>query len=109
MLVVANFEVRTDCSVVNDELVFRIAHPSGLYRARIQNIRRADFSEPFLLAVHVYFDVESLDVAREVANDHLADLLNNLTLVTSSEFHRHRIRSIVEATPGLGMRSVLMW
>ena len=43
MRVAANYEIRSDCSVVEDGQVLRIRHPRGLYNARIQNIP-SDFS-----------------------------------------------------------------
>jgi hypothetical protein len=109
MKLVANYEVKAECSVVADDLVLRIAHPKGLYRARLQNIPRSVYTVPFLLSLHLYFDAPALHEAREVADGHLADCLNMLAFTTGSEFRRHRIRQIVDATPGLGMRSILMW
>ena len=41
---------------MSNDLVLRIKHPGGLYRARIQNIPRSDYTTPFLLSVHLYFD-----------------------------------------------------
>jgi len=107
---VANYEIKTECSVVADDLVLRIKHPKGLYRARIQNIPRAVYTTPFLLSLHLYFDAPSLDEAREIADSVLADCLNMLSFTTGSTFRRHRIRQIVDATPGItGMRSLFMW
>ncbi len=47
---VANYEIKTENSVVADDLVLRIKHPKGLYRARIQNIPRTVYTTPFLLS-----------------------------------------------------------
>lgn len=109
MKVVANYEVKTECSVVTDELVLRIQHPKGLYRARIQNIPRSVYTTPFLLSLHLYFDAPTVDEAQEVADSLLVDCLNMLAFTTGSRFQRHRIRQIVDATPGQAMRRVLMW
>jgi hypothetical protein len=107
---VANYEIRSECSVVADDLVLRIKHPKGLYRARIQNIPRAVYTNPFLLSLHLYFDAPGLDEAREIAESVLADCLNILAFTTGTTFRRHRIRQIVDATTGItGMRSLLMW
>lgn len=108
---VANYEIKTECSVVADDLVLRIKHPKGLYRARIQNIPRPVYTTPFLLSLHLYFDAPTLDEARDIADGFLADCLNMLAFTTGSRFRRHRIRQIVDATPpGItGMRSLLMW
>lgn len=107
---VANYEIKTECSVVADDLVLGIKHPKGLYRARIQNIPRPDYTTPFLLSLHLYFSAPTLDEAQDIADGFLADCLNMLAFTTGSAFRRHRIRQIVDATPGLtGIRSLLMW
>lgn len=107
---VANYEIKAECSVVADDLVLRIQHPKGLYRARIQNIPRPVYTTPFLLSLHLYFRASTLDEARDIADDRLADCLNMLAFTTGSRFRRHRIRQIVDATPGItGMRSLLIW
>ncbi len=107
---VANYEIKAECSVVADGLLLRIRHPKGLYRARIQNIPRSVYTTPFLLSLHLYFDAPNLDEAQDIAEDFMADCLNMLAFTTGSRFRRHRIRQIVDATPGItGMRSLHMW
>ena len=83
----------------------RITHPKKLYRARIQNIVRQDYTTPFLLSLHLYFDAPTLNDAQDIAKEYLADCLNMLTFSTGLKFWQHRIRQIVDATPGItGMR-----
>ncbi len=107
---VANFEINSECSVVHDDQVLRIVHPTGLYRARIQNIKRQDFANHFRLSLHLYFDAPNLNESRAIANTLLAECLNMLAFTTGSKFEHHRIRQIVDATPGIeGMRDVLLW
>lgn len=108
---VANYEIKTECSAVADDLVLKIKHPKGLYRARIQNIPRGVYTTPFLMSLHLYFDAPALDGALVIADDFLVDCLNMLAFTTGCAFRRHRIRQIVESTrPELSqMRSVLMW
>jgi hypothetical protein len=109
MKLVANYEIKTECSTVTDELVLRIQHPKGLYRARIQNIPRSVYTTPFLLSLHLYFEAPSIEEAQDVADSLLVDCLNMLAFTTGSRYQRHRIRQIVDATPGKAMRRVLMW
>jgi hypothetical protein len=110
MRVAANYEIRSDCSIVEDGQVLRIRHARGLYNARIQNIPRSGFDRPFLLSLHIYFEAPRLEEAKEIGEDLLADCLNMLAFATGAGLRQHRIRQIVDATPGLtGMRSVLMW
>ncbi|MCX7176421.1 MAG: hypothetical protein NT159_21355 [Proteobacteria bacterium] len=109
MEVVANFEVKSECSVVADDLRLEIKHPQGLYRALIKNIQRNDYSTPFLLALHIYFDSPDLDGAKEIAEERLADCLNMLAFTVGSGFSRHRIRQIVDCTEDTGMRDVRFW
>lgn len=108
---VANYEIKTECSVIADDLVLRIKHPKGLYRARIQNMPRQVYTTPFLLSLHLYFDAPTLDEAQDIADSCLADCLNMLAFTTGSRFQRHRVRQIVDATPSKpnGMRTLLMW
>jgi hypothetical protein len=107
---VTNYEIKSECSVVADGHILRIQHPKGVYRARIQNIPRSDYATPFLLSLHLYFDASTLDDAKEITEELLADCLNMLAFTTGAAFRRHRIRQIVDATPGItGMRSLLMW
>ena len=105
----ASYEIKADGSVVADDLVLRIKHPKGLYRARIQNIPRLVYTTPFLLSLHLYFDAPTLDEADDIADGFLAECLSMLALTIGSSFRRHRIRRIVDATPGItGTRSIRM-
>ena len=107
---VANYEIKTECSIITDDLVLNVKHPRNVYRARIKNIHRSEFSTPFLLSLHLYFSSPDLDKAQDIADELLAECLNMLTFATGSGFKRYRIRQIVDATSGIdGMRSVLMW
>lgn len=106
---VANYEIRSTCSIVADDRVLEINHPQKTYRARIRNIPRSDFTTPFLLSLHLYFNAFSLDEAPDVVDEILADCLNMLVFTTGAEIQRHRLRQIVDASPDLAMRSVLFW
>lgn len=59
MRFVANFEVASEVSVVADGQVLKICDPREAFKALIRNIPRSEFTTPFLLAVHVYFDAEA--------------------------------------------------
>lgn len=109
MQVVANYEIKSECSVVEDDLRLQIKHPQGLFRALIKNIPRPDYSTPFLLSLHLYFDAPDLDGAKELAEERLADCLNMLAFASGSAFTRHRIRQIVDCTPDSGMRDIRFW
>lgn len=99
----------SELSVIEDGRWLKLQHPKELFRARIRNIVRNDFSAPFLLSLHLTFDAPNLDEAKEVAEERLVDCLNILALITGSRFVRHRIRQIVDCSPGVQMRSCLMW
>jgi hypothetical protein len=86
MELVANYEVKTECSIVTDDLVLRINHPRGLYRARIKIIPRTVYTTPFLLSLHLYFEAPVLAEAREIADGHLADCMNMLAFTTGRGF-----------------------
>lgn len=106
---VANYEIKSDLSVSEDGKWVRLHHPDGLFKARIRNIERKDFSLPFLLSIQIRFEAADLNDAVEVAEDRLAEFLNILALATGRRFVRHRIRQIIDCTPGSEMRSCLMW
>ena len=110
MRCVANFEVSADLSVVADAQVLTICDPRERFKALIRNIPRSEFTTPFLLSVHIYFEAEALDAAAAVAEDHLVTCLNMLAFTMGAGFGRHRIRQIVDAEPSKGaMRDVRMW
>lgn len=108
---VANFEVKSELSVLADDRILRIKHPKGLYRARIQNIPRTVYTTPFLLSLHIYFDAPSLDEAKDISEECLVDCLNMLAFASGSRFELHRIRQLVDVTTSGqdGMRDVRLW
>ena len=111
MRCVANFEIASDLSVVSDGQILSICDPRDAFKALIRNIPRSEFTTPFLLSLHIYFDAAALDNAAGVADDHLATCLNMLAFTTGASFRKHRIRQIVDAEPSSndGMRDVHMW
>ncbi len=111
MQCVAHYEIKAEASVFKDNHWLKFQHPRGLFRARIRNIVRKDFSTPFLLTLHLTFDAPNLQDAKEVAEERLVDCLNMLVLTTASRFSKHRTRQIVDcsAPEKDGMRNLLMW
>ncbi|MBB2698992.1 UNVERIFIED_ORG: hypothetical protein GGI66_003669 [Rhizobium esperanzae] len=110
MRCVANYEITSGVSVVTDDLVLTIKDPRGSFEARIKNIARSEYTTPFLLSLHLYFEASSLNEASDVADDLLANCLNMLAFTTGSSFRKHRIRQIVDAEPAQGaMRDVHLW
>lgn len=110
MRCVANFEVVADVSVVADDQVLNIRDPNDEFEALIRNIPRSEFTKPFLLSFHIYFDSETLVEAADAADEHLTTCLNMLSFTIGSGFRKHRIRQIVDAEPSKGaMRDVRMW
>ncbi|TCL74052.1 methylamine utilization protein MauJ [Rhizobium sp. BK251] len=110
MRCVANFEITSDVSVVTDDLVLTIKDPRGAFEARIRNIPRSEYTTPFLLSLHLYFEAPSLTEASDVADELLATCLNMLAFTVGSSFRKHRIRQIVDAEPAQGaMRDVHLW
>ncbi len=111
MRCVANFEVGSDVSVVADDLVLTISDPRGAFKARIKNIPRTDFTTPFLLSIHIYFEASNLEKAKEHAQDLLGHCLNMLAFTTGSGFRKHRIRQIVDADEPSSRktRGTLVW
>ena len=107
----ANFKIESDCSLVTDDLVLRINHPRDLYRVRIENLPRNEYTVPFLLSLHIYFDAPALDQAKEVANELLADCLNFLAFTTGAKFRHHRTKSIVDVAQAKtkGITSAFLW
>lgn len=111
MRCVANYEIQSDVSAVKDDLILIISDPLGKFSARIKNIPRSEFTTPFLLSLHIYFDAPSLKESEEIADGHMADCLNMLAFTIGSGFRKHRIRQIANAEPSekMSMRDVLMW
>lgn len=109
MRYVANYEINSDVSVILDGEELQIQHPKGLFKARIKNIVRKDYSTPFLLSMQLAFDAPGLQEAKEIGQERLIDCLNLLAFITGSSFTRHRTRLVVDATSTTGMRDCLMW
>lgn len=111
MQCVANFEVVSEVSVVSDDHMLVINDPKGAFRALIKNIPRSEFTSPFLLSFHIYFEAPNLPDAQDIAHDLLASCLNMLALTTGSGYRKHRIRQIVNVEPhkNTGVRDALMW
>ncbi len=107
MQAVAKFEVQTDVSVFADDHWLDFRDSDGLYSARVRNIPRDSYSNPFLIEVHIYFEAEGFDVIAEIAEERLSIFMNMLVLATEGEFTRHRRRVIVDASPGKDMRDCL--
>jgi hypothetical protein len=106
-----NYEIRSEVSVVADDLALSINDPNGGFNALLKNIPRSEFSTPFLLSLHIYFEALDLAGAKEVADDHLTNCLNMLAFTTGAGFRKHRIRQLVDAEKPtqLIMRDVKMW
>jgi hypothetical protein len=105
------YEIGSEVSVVADDLVLTINDPRGAFKARLKNIPRSEFTTPFLLSLHIYFEAPSLDSAEEVSDRVLVDCLNMLAFTTGSGFRKHRIRQIVDAETSSKspMRDIRMW
>lgn len=109
MQCVANYEIKSEISIVADDKRLQIKHPKGEYRALLKNIPRADFSTPFLLSLHLYFEAPSLTDAQDIADERLQDCMNLLAFTTGSAVSRHRIKQIVDCTSDSGMRELHFW
>jgi hypothetical protein len=111
MRCVANFEVRSDVSVVADDIVLTINDPRGAFKARLKNIPRSEYTTPFLLSLHIYFEAPDLDQAKETSQGLLASCLNMLAFSTGARFRKQRIRQIVDADEPLTktMRDAFIW
>lgn len=111
MQCVANFEVGSDVSVVSDDRILTINDPRGSFRVCIKNMQRSDYTTPFLLSFHIYFEAPDLRGAQRIAEDLLVRCMDLLAFSTGAGVRMHRLRQIVDAGPDLRspMREVLMW
>lgn len=109
MRCIANFEIRSEMSVVSDDARLEIEDPKGHFSAKITNIVRNDYSKPFLLSLQLRFEAPSLNDARDIADDRLAECLNIIAFVTGAGVRLHRIKQIADCTPASGMRECLVW
>jgi len=104
-----NYEIKALASIYVDDKWLTIQHPKGLFSARIRNIRRKNFDTPFLFTLYLTFDAESLEIAKNISDEILAQCLNILALTTGCSFVKHRIRQVVDCNGDSEMRSVLAW
>lgn len=111
MKCVASYEIMSEVSVVSDDRVLTITDPAGAFKARVKNIPRTEFTTPFLLSLHIYFEATDLEAAQESAEDTMAHCLNMLAFTTGAGFRKHRIRKIIDGSnpSEMRMRDALMW
>ena len=109
MRVIANFDIKSDMSVISDDTKLVYRHPKGDYQVRLKNIVRKEYTTPFILSCQIIFEAPVLKDAPEIAEEKLADFLNMLAFVTGASVKRHRIKQIVDCTPEAGMRECLVW
>ncbi len=109
MRFIANYEVKSDISVISDDERLRFQDPKGHFQATIKNIIRDDYSTPFLLSLQIAFESISLEEAKDVAEDKLVECLNMISFTSGAGISRHRIKQLVDATPEAGMRDCLIW
>ncbi|TAM48410.1 MAG: hypothetical protein EPN55_00175 [Gammaproteobacteria bacterium] len=109
MRCIANYEIESDISIVSDDIRLKLRHPKDQFQAYIKNIVRPDYSTPFLLSLQIAFDAPSLDEAREIGQERLAECLNMLAFTTGASVKLHRTRQIVDCTATNGMRNCLVW
>jgi hypothetical protein len=109
MLYIINYEIKSEISIVSDDLSLRINHPKGAFQARLKNIVRDNFTTPFLLSLQISFDAPSIKEAEDIAEGKLGECLNMLALATGGSFRWHRTKQIVDGAPGIGMRDCLLW
>lgn len=109
MKCIAKYEIESDISVVSDDVRLEFKHPEGRFQARIKNIMRGDFSTPFLLSLQIIFEAPSLNEAKDIAEDRLAECLNMLAFSTGSCVRKYRIKCIVDCTSESGMNNAFVW
>ena len=109
MKLIANYEIKSDVSVINDDQWLTINHPRELYKARIRNIVRNDFSDAFLLSLNITFEAPAIEKSQDIADECMVDCLNIISLSTGSPVIKHRIKQIIDASPDVTMRDCLFW
>ncbi len=109
MRCLAHYEIQSEMSVVSDDTQIKIHHPNGDFEARIKNIVRNDYSNPFLLSLQISFEAPSLNEAKDIGAEKLSECLNMIAFVTGGGVRRYKTKQIVDCTPTAGMRDCLVW
>lgn len=109
MRCLAHYEIQSEMSVVSDDIQLKLHHPNGDFEARIKNIVRNDYSNPFLLSVQISLEAPNLNEAKDIASEKLSECLNIIAFVTGGGVRRHKTKQIVDCTPLSGMRECLVW
>jgi hypothetical protein len=90
MKCLADFEVLSDLSVVEDNKKLRLVHPAGRYEVHVKNGPKSDAALGHILSVQVILEVPSLAECEPVAEEALMEVLNVLAFVTNARLEYHR-------------------
>ena len=101
---IADYEIESHLSIVEDDLKLKYKHPSDLYEIHIKNLDVKPPIERPLLSLQIILECDDIEDVPDVSREYLKLFFYILTLLTSSKFSIHRLIRIVDWSPGLEMR-----
>jgi len=109
MKCLAEYDLTSEVGLVQDATVLKIKHPNNLFTA---SIKRSDVpcqEDRCALRLWIEFDAETLPDSKDTSDKHLSDIMNVLSLTTSSSIGAIRINRIIDWTPDLVEREALFF
>ena len=109
MLVMADYVLDADFCLPDGAAPIVIEGPPPGWTLNLSNTTSDPLMAVGVLAARLVFETPSLTEAREIADEYLARALNAACYVTGHSFSYNRLRQIVDWTPGLQMRDLLIY
>lgn len=109
MRCLADFEVVAELCLKQPNEVIAFSLPFGNVEVHLKNDANRATAQASLLSVRIIFAADDLDSAVELSQSILADVLSALAFVTNGAFSLHRLKKIVDWTPGIVDRQMLVF
>lgn len=109
MKILANFEVESDVSVIDDDAELVLKRKDGGFLAAIKNVVRQDYSDPFVLRVQIMYDADDLDHAQRIHLDKVADFLDVFALAAGARLKFSRMLQLIDCSSPNPQRDCHIW
>lgn len=109
MRLMADYLLDSDFCLPDGDPPMSICGPDDAYVWTLSNTAKEPQAPTGVLAARLVFDAPDLQGSRIIADEHLYSLLNALSYSTGHSFTYNSLHRIVDWTPGLSMREMLLY
>ena len=103
----ADFDVLSNFTTPKEMPTLSYKHPEGLYEAHVS--REPDQDADHTLKLRLIMDAADLHDVPDLAEEHANKFLHALAFLTQGSFKILRLQKVIDWTPGLGMRNMLIY